>query len=482
MTTGRTTNLDLALPVEGELSGQWGDMVNNGITKYVDIAVAGTQTISGSQTAVTLNSTEGDDTTDNIAQVGAGATGSSQYMIINCTGNPASLLTITAPATSKMYVVINATSTSQSVKIVGTGPTTGVTLLAGEKAVVAWNGSDFVKASAFTGDMYGATSTASPFKTVYGFEAGNNNSGSGTNNTFVGYKAGRGNINGTDNVALGYNALILGSPTQAVAVGSSALADGASGKFACVGVGYRALQYATGSNNVAVGSSALGLNTTATDNVAVGYNALFTTVTGASNVAIGTSALSATTSTGNVALGYRAGAAVTLGQVNTIIGYDAAFSGSNNLTTGVNNIIIGNAASSSSATVSNEITLGNSSVTSFRIPGLSVTWGANTVPYRNIPPVGTKTSSYILTTADVGKYVQVGTGGSITIPDATFAEGDVVSIFNNTTGNVTITCSITTAYIAGTDSDKATMTLATRGVATILFISSTICVVSGSVT
>lgn len=108
--------------------------------------------------------------------------------------------------------------------------------------------------------------------------------------------------------------------------------------------------------------------------------------------------------------------------------------------------------------------------------------GNYTLGYLNVPPVGTKTGSYTLAVADVGKYVQVGSGGSITIPDATFAEGDVISIFNNTSGNITITCSITTAYIAGTDTDKATMTLATRGVATVLFISSTICVVSGNVT
>ena len=105
-----------------------------------------------------------------------------------------------------------------------------------------------------------------------------------------------------------------------------------------------------------------------------------------------------------------------------------------------------------------------------------------TIGYRNIPAVGTKTGSYTLAVGDVGKYVQLGSGGSITIPDATFAEGDVISIFNNTTGNITLTCSITTAYIAGTDTDKATMTLATRGVATVLFISSTVCVVSGNVT
>jgi hypothetical protein len=103
------------------------------------------------------------------------------------------------------------------------------------------------------------------------------------------------------------------------------------------------------------------------------------------------------------------------------------------------------------------------------------------VGFRNIPPVGTKTGSYTLATSDVGEYVQVGSGGSITIPNSTFAEGDVVSIFNNTSGNITITCTITTAYIAGTDSDKASVTLATRGIASVLFISGTVCVITGNV-
>lgn len=133
------------------------------------------------------------------------------------------------------------------------------------------------------------------------------------------------------------------------------------------------------------------------------------------------------------------------------------------------------------------LTSGTAVLQTAAIAGSGFTWtfknpGANaSVGYLNIPPVGTKTSSYQLTTADVGEYVQVQSGGSITIPNTTFAEGDVISIFNNTTGNITITCTIATAYIAGTDSDKATMTLATRGLATILFISSTVCVVSGNV-
>lgn len=105
-----------------------------------------------------------------------------------------------------------------------------------------------------------------------------------------------------------------------------------------------------------------------------------------------------------------------------------------------------------------------------------------TVGFRNVPQSGSdKTSTYVLATGDVGKFVGVGASGAITIPDATFAAGDVISIFNNTSGNITITCTITTAYIAGTDADKATVTLATRGVATILFLSGTVCVISGNV-
>lgn len=107
--------------------------------------------------------------------------------------------------------------------------------------------------------------------------------------------------------------------------------------------------------------------------------------------------------------------------------------------------------------------------------------GTNKVGYRNIPAVADKTTSYSLTTADVGKVVGVGSGGSITIPNSTFAAGDAVLIFNNTSGDVTITCTITTAYIAGADADVASVTLSTRGVCNILFLSGTACVLTGNI-
>ena len=108
--------------------------------------------------------------------------------------------------------------------------------------------------------------------------------------------------------------------------------------------------------------------------------------------------------------------------------------------------------------------------------------GTNSVGFKSVPAVGTKTASYTLAVGDVGKYVQLGASGAIVIPDATFAEGNAITLFNNTASTATITCSITTAYIAGTFTDKATMTLAAAGVATILFISGTTCVVAGNVT
>jgi hypothetical protein len=215
MTTAYSTNLELALPVQGELSGTWGDIVNNGITQYLDAAIAGSQIISGSQTAVTLTNTNGDNTATNIAQAGSGSTGTAQYQIIRCTGNPASLLTITIDDTltagySKTFIIINATSTSQSVKIVGSGPTTGITVASGDKALVAWNGSDFVRVGASAGGS----------DTQVQFNSGGNLAGS-ANMTF----------NGTTLTAAGFSGPLNGTvgattPTTVVATQVNVTAQG----------------------------------------------------------------------------------------------------------------------------------------------------------------------------------------------------------------------------------------------------------------
>jgi hypothetical protein len=122
--------LGLALPTTGDLSGTWGTTVNDSITQLLDSAVAGTTTLSV-DTDVTLSTTNG------------AANQARNAVILWTASNGATTRNITAPAQSKAYLVIN--SGTGSIVIRGAGPTTGVTVPAGARALVAWNGSDFVK-------------------------------------------------------------------------------------------------------------------------------------------------------------------------------------------------------------------------------------------------------------------------------------------------------------------------------------------------
>ena len=123
--------LGLALPTTGDLSGTWGTVVNTAITDLIDSAIAGTTTLS-TDADVTLSITNG-------------AINEAREAILLWTATGTVTRNITAPARSKSYIVINATGGTQSIVIRGTGPTTGVTIPAGTRALVAWNGTDFIK-------------------------------------------------------------------------------------------------------------------------------------------------------------------------------------------------------------------------------------------------------------------------------------------------------------------------------------------------
>ena len=146
-----TPLLGLALPDTGDLSGTWGATVNTAITDLLDDAVAGTATLT-TDANVTLTTTNG---VDNQAR----------NAIILCTGARTAIRTITAPAQSKVYVIVNATSGGFAVKIVGAGPTTGVTVAANTQVIVAWNGSDFVVTA--TGDLVGPSSATDTAITLF---------------------------------------------------------------------------------------------------------------------------------------------------------------------------------------------------------------------------------------------------------------------------------------------------------------------------
>ena len=79
---------------------------------------------------------------------------------------------------------------------------------------------------------------------------------------------------------------------------------------------------------------------------------------------------------------------------------------------------------------------------------------------------------------DAGKAILM-QSSSVTVPNYLFAAGDAVTIINGTSGDVTITKSISTMYFAA-DGTTANRTLATRGIATIYFRTSSEAYISGA--
>jgi hypothetical protein len=147
-----TAQLGLVTPTQGDLTGTWGNVVNNGITEYVNIAIAATLTLTGDG-AVTLANTTGNASVTNITSSLAGAgTVTAQFAAIRVTGTTTTKV-ITGPSYSKTYVVDNASSYTVTFKAAGE---TGVSIVAGEKAVVFFNSAvsnaDYVKVASSTAD------------------------------------------------------------------------------------------------------------------------------------------------------------------------------------------------------------------------------------------------------------------------------------------------------------------------------------------
>jgi hypothetical protein len=95
-------------------------------------------------------------------------------------------------------------------------------------------------------------------------------------------------------------------------------------------------------------------------------------------------------------------------------------------------------------------------------------------------PQSNKSGAYTLVAADNGKNINITTGG-VTIPTGVFAIGDVISIYNQSDSTQTVTCNGLSGYVAGTTGTKTSVTLATRGVLTIMFATTTEIVLSGNI-
>lgn len=192
--------------------------------------------------------------------------------------------------------------------------------------------------------------------------------------------------------------------------------------------------------------------TTITGQTVTGTAGQFGTVTG--NTA-GFTTVTGTTVTG------------TAGQFGTITGNTAGF------TTVTGQTVTGTAGQFGTVTGN---TAGFTTVTGQTVTG--ATGAFTTVTGQNVNdsignvrdiPQNSQTGSYTLVASDAGKHVFTTAG--VTVPSGVFTVGEAVSIYNNTTGEITITQGSNVTLRQAGASGTGNRTLAQRGLATVLCVS-----------
>ena len=447
MTTSYTTLLGLALPQTGDLSGTWGDTVNNSITQLVEDSVAGYATASVTAGDWTLTTT------------GSGVSNQARMMVLIPTGTPGTSRNIITPSHSKIYVVVNQSNASVVIK---GAATTGVTIASGKTTVVAWNGSDFVEITPTNAtNVVGGVQGSIPYQTAVnttGLLAPGSadqplvSGGSGANPKWSGVPISLGGNSKVSSIAIGSSALSANTTgTYNVAIGRDALKNNTTGN-SNTAIGESALSSnTTGNSNTANGISALLYNTTGYSNTASGQSALQNNTTGNSNTANGYTALANnTTGVGNTASGNAALVLNTTGNYNTASGGGALFSnttGSNNTasgnialysnTSGADNTASGYQALYSNTTGANNTASGSQALKN-TTTGSSNTASGYQALYSNTTGANNTASGYqalyLNTTGNQntasGRYALYNnTTGSLNIASGVFA------LYSNTTGN-----------------------------------------------
>jgi hypothetical protein len=178
------------------------------------------------------------------------------------------------------------------------------------------------------------------------------------------------NTIGSDNTAVGFNALNVSTVDELTAVGSGALFSNTTGlrntavgfqaltaevsATDCTAVGHRALLSNTGNTNTAVGSGAMASNTIGGVNTAVGAGALGANDTFSQCAAFGFFALAASVANSNTAFGSQSLTSVTTGGENTGVGTICGVT----LTTGARNTLLGSGTNVSAAAAAGRIAIG----------------------------------------------------------------------------------------------------------------------------
>jgi hypothetical protein len=218
MTTQYSPLLGLALPVTGELSGTWGDVVNDSITSLVEDSVANFATADVTSGNWTLTTT------------GSGATNQARMAVLIPTGSPGVSRNIVAPSHSKTYIVINQ---SDDVVVLKGSATTGVEIQSFVAAVCAWNGTDFEVISDVTGPALSTDTAVATFDGTTG-KIIKNNSGVTISSNVVTASGFSGPLNGS--VGATTPSTVVATQVDITAQGDLRLQDTTGGQY----VGFQA--------------------------------------------------------------------------------------------------------------------------------------------------------------------------------------------------------------------------------------------------
>jgi hypothetical protein len=476
ITVKNTTGTGIAVP-----TGKTTWVFNNG-TNVVDVTTHLTSLTLGTFLPIASGGTGGNTASAARTALGATTVGGNVFTLTNPSAitfprfNADNTVSALDAATFRSAIGAGTSSTTGTVTSVGgTGTVNGLTLTGTVTSSGNLTLGGTLSGVSLTTQVTGTLPIANGGTGATDAATARSNLGAGTGNGSVTSVGGTGTVNGltlTGTVTTS-GSLTLGGTLSGVALGSQV-----SGTLPVANGGTGATDAATARSNLGAGTGNGTVTSVATAGTVNGIT-LTGTVTSSGTLTLGgtLSGVSLTSQvTGTLPIANGGTGATDAATALTSLGAYAAsnpsgFTSNTGTVTSVGGTGSPNGLSlSGTVTSSGNITLGGS-VTSV---ASGATIDGVVIGYRNIPR---STTSGTATTGDVGKVIAVTAG--ITIPNATFAAGDAVSIYNDSASSITITAGVTTLRQAGT-TNTGNRTLAARGMATVWFNSSSEAIISGA--
>ena len=433
-------------------STDWNTFNGKGSGSVTSVAATVPSFLSVSGSPITTSGTLALTYSGTALPVANGGTGQTSYtdgqlLIGNTTGNTLTKGTLTAGSG------ISVTNAGGSITIANTSPSSGgtVTSVTGTAPVVSSGGNTpAISMAAATGSVNGYL-TSTDWTTF-------NNKGSGTVTSVAALTLGTTGTDLSSTVATGTTTpvITLQVPT-ASATNRGALSAADWTTFNNKGSGTVTSASVVSANGFA------GTVATATTTPAITISTSITGVLKGNGTAISAATSGTDYSAGTSALGTGIlKSTTTTGALTIAVAAD--FPTLNQNTTG------------SAGSVANALTAGTGLTATATYNGsAAITFNATGTT------INSQTSAYTLVAGDAGKAISITTGG-VTIPNAVMAAGNIVTIYNNSGSSQTITqgASLTLQWAGQTASSTGNRTLGLYGMASILFISSSVAVISGA--